>query len=443
MPSCSRSGGLVALLLLPLVAFVTFAAAAGAACSTTSAVVPSTGKSWKSYAAPAVGMGQGQGWSSIPSGAAVCAADLVRDFKVTSSGDTVPYWVTNEVKGSVDRAVVVLAGKNRDGWSYFNLMRNARNRAAATYPDEIKRTQIAIYTPMIFTRADKAAGAASATDAYWAGDDWASGRAAMGPSEAATGLSSFEVMDRLIDEIKAQHPAVRDIVFAGHSMSAQFVNRYSAMKTSPDDGVRVSYWIGNPGSWLWMETQRPVAGSGKCAGYDKYKYGLSDSIPAYARQHYRSSGERSGALQRLLQRNVHVRVGARDFGPGDVRCQAKLQGANHRERGTNYKNSIAALNGGKLPAGWNFEVVPGCSHDNECMFNGNLRTLFLGQSDAAVAPAAGAKTKTKTKAKKKNTKRSRADEGEQGAEDIVAEIEEGVLRRESEVRHRRRGSAQH
>ncbi|KAN0064837.1 hypothetical protein ACQY0O_001894 [Thecaphora frezii] len=377
-------GRLLPLLSLLFTASLLLAAhpSAAANCQPTVQVVRSTGKSWESFATAAATLDRKQGWRDIPSGPSVCAADLVRDFTVTSNGNTLPYYVTSHTQpDAVKRAVIVFAGKNRDSWSYFNLMRNSRNKAAATFPGQVTMSEVAIYSPMIFIQADKDAGAVAASDVYWKGDGWASGQGAEGPSDDATHLSTFDALDQLVKHIASNHPGVKEIVLAGHSMGAQLINRYSTLKKStPGLPYRVSYWIGNPGSWLWMETKRPIAGAKECAGYDKYKYGLSGSIPEYAKDDYYAKGGRAGVLKRLLKEKVHVLVGEKDYGPGDVRCQAKLQGGNHRERGTNYQSSIAALNGGRLPPSWTFDVVTGCTHNDWCMFSKNvsMKYLFIG-----------------------------------------------------------------
>lgn len=333
-------------------------------------VTTKSGKTYRKYETAATTRDQANGWHFLPT-KDVCEATLIRDWTVPGSDKTLPYYMTTDVDtGSVKRAVIVVAGKNRDSWSYFNLMRNARNLAGAT--QGIDTRQVAIFSPVFLTKADKHAGSASGSDAYWKGDNWSSGE------EAVSGnLNSFKALDELINHLAQRYPSIQQFVFAGHSMGAQLINRYSTMRGSNAAEPRpISYFIGNPGSWIWLSHDRPGKVPDKCSNYDKYKYGLAGNIPEYAKPDFDASG-RKGVVDRIKRRNIHVLVGEKDYGPGDPRCQALPQGANHRERGTNYVKAMEKLNGGSLPASWTFDVVPGCTHDDWCMFHKKISLKYL------------------------------------------------------------------
>jgi hypothetical protein len=65
--------------------------------------------------------------------------------------------------------------------------------------------------------------------------------------------------------------------------------------------------IGNPGSLLWLTTDRPHPDE-TCAGVDSYKYGLTDKIIGYALGDASRLG-RDELVQRYFGRKVHYAWG--------------------------------------------------------------------------------------------------------------------------------------
>ncbi|PWN44785.1 hypothetical protein IE81DRAFT_282860, partial [Ceraceosorus guamensis] len=288
------------------------------------------------------------------------------------AGLTVPLYVSEDTDdANVERVVIGSAAKGRDGWYYFNSLTNARNKAAGNLAG-IDEKRIAVLVPQFMNTADKEAGSASATDLLFKGLSWSSGSNGVG---AGSTISSFDVLDSLVNLAKSRYPKATKIIFAGHSLGAQAINRYSTLRKGADGSVpSLEYFIANPGSWLWITPDVPVpdATCDKAAHEYKYFVKRGDSkLPPYARTDVDLLDQR-GVLSRYAARKVHVAVGQKDYGPGDTSCAAGTQGKNHRQRGRLYVEAIKKALGGSLPASWTYDIIPRCSHDPDCMFGSDL-----------------------------------------------------------------------
>ena len=69
--------------------------------------------------------------------------------------------------------------------------------------------------------------------------------------------------------------------------------------------------VGNPGSLLWLTTERPYPND-TCSGVDTYKYGLADGLPAYDITDAKKLG-RDGLVARYRGRNAHYAWGLVSF----------------------------------------------------------------------------------------------------------------------------------
>jgi pimeloyl-ACP methyl ester carboxylesterase len=84
---------------------------------------------------------------------------------------------------------------------------------------------------------------------------------------------------------------MKQIVVAGHSMGGQMTQRYAvvgkplgltgslktlrAIDPLPNHIiVPITYWVGNPNSFAWLDSSRPVAPAASCPGYDDWASGL-------------------------------------------------------------------------------------------------------------------------------------------------------------------------
>ncbi|KAF8883662.1 hypothetical protein CPB85DRAFT_1233192 [Mucidula mucida] len=298
-----------------------------------------------------------------------------QEFPNITDATAYPDWVVNKKKGAklpvyqtagldtsaVKRAVIILPGKPRDCWYYWNVMNNALYVANAN-DSSLKREEISIMGPCFFNANDLSAGAAKSDQLVWGDTTWISGHYNIGP-DSISEFSSYDVLDSLVDYYMDtdMYPNLNVVVIAGHSAGAQMAQRYIALRNSVKNDDKLHYWIANPGSILWLTEDRPIANS-SCSGIDDYKYGLSGTIPGYATAKANKL-ERSGLVERYRERKAHYAWGLADDGAGDTRCEAMTQGTSHLTRGQNFVSMLEGMDGG-MPQNTTVDWVEGASHDN-------------------------------------------------------------------------------
>ncbi|KAF9038275.1 hypothetical protein BDZ89DRAFT_410525 [Hymenopellis radicata] len=306
-----------------------------------------------------------EGWAEFPD---IPDATAYPDWVVDKDSNAkIPLYQSSGVDPkAVKRAVIILPGKPRDCWYYWTVMNNALYVAAEADPS-IKREEISILGPCFFAENDLNAGAAKSDQLLWGLTTWVRGASNVGPSSIKD-FSAYDVIDSLVDYYMDTDtfPNLNVVMIAGHSAGAQMAQRYLALRKSTKNDERLHYWIANPGSILWLTEDRPLPNDA-CEGVDKYKYGLADGFPAYAKKDAKKKG-REGIVSRYRQRNAHYAWGLADEGAGDTRCQAQTQGMTHLERGQNFVAMLDGMSGG-MPNHTTVDFVVGASHDNVEMMN--------------------------------------------------------------------------
>lgn len=194
-------------------------------------------------------------------------------------------------------------------------------------------------------------------------------------------LSSFEVMDRLIDDSIKRNHSIRRIIILGHSAGGQFVLRYAAINNIHEllaqRGVSVRYVAANLSSYLYLDRtryklitkdniqkirQEEFIG---CPGYDKYKYGL-EGLYGYAQNIPVKTVRR-----RLLTRPIMFLLGMEDTERGmfvDKSCEVELQGKNRFERGLLYRYYLSRFTEDGLSPQHVWVEIPGVGHNAAEMF---------------------------------------------------------------------------
>jgi pimeloyl-ACP methyl ester carboxylesterase len=221
------------------------------------------------------------------------------------------------------------------------------------------------------------------------GDSWRSG----GSSPADKDLTSFDFIDAILKKLANKHvfPNMTVIVIAGHSAGGQFVSRYEmANRVHETLGVPVSYVVANPSSYAWPDasralpvddgapdnaragwnTEEPHAkfsygafeGSGTCARYDKWPYGLEDRTGGY------TAGMSDDQLKKQLVSRPTTyllsQVDVLPLGGFDSSCAAMAQGATRRARGEAFVKYINERLGGNEKV----QIVPECAHNDRCVY---------------------------------------------------------------------------
>lgn len=74
----------------------------------------------------------------------------------------------------------------------------------------------------------------------------------------------------------------------------------------------------------------------------------------------------------------------RDNGPGDTHCEARDQGGNHLDRGSQYVLHLAKVNGGTFPSSQTVDFIGGTSHQDFAMISANQSLHWLFVNDYGV-----------------------------------------------------------
>lgn len=293
--------------------------------------------------------------------------DVIPNTLPTVPGSELAYWRTTDKKNrqftltnyfsqdghgnrlttsNVKRAVVVIHGLNRDPQTYMSNMLSALSRVPSGSGPTTANTQIiAPYFPngddknigYPWNSSAPAGGYGSTSNALvWKASGWASGENNQYPRlQIAT--SSYDVLDAIIKYFanRDMYPNLNQIVIAGHSLGAQMTQRYAAVgnQLSLPSSLRLTYWIGNPNSFVWLDSSRPLDTS-TCPGYDDWRDGLSNYDQTYG-----SSLVASGAgavLANYNSRSIAYARGLQDFGDDSSDCSPFTTGQNRGERFFNF-----------------------------------------------------------------------------------------------------------
>ncbi|RDW89749.1 hypothetical protein BP6252_01781 [Coleophoma cylindrospora] len=251
---------------------------------------------------------------------------------------------------NVKRAVVVLHGLGRDPGTYMSNMLSALSQVPSGTGPTFKNTQIiAPYFPngddknygYPWNTSAPAGGYGSYSDALvWQGSGWASGENNQYPRlQIAT--SSYDVLDQIIKYFgnSTRYPNLNQVVVAGHSLGAQMTQRYAAvgnsLASSLPSKLRVTYWVGNPNSFVWLNSSRPIDTS-SCSTYDDWRDGLSNYDPTYGATLV-AKGD-AAVLANYNSRSIAYARGLQDLGDDSSGCEPGTTGVNRNERFFNFIN---------------------------------------------------------------------------------------------------------
>ena len=125
--------------------------------------------------------------------------------------------------------------------------------------------------------AGKPTGQGSTSNALvWQGDEWSAGSNNQYPY-TSTNTSAFTVLDTLVQyfDNTTLFPKMKQIVIVGHSMGGQMAQRYAVLSTIPQTHSPLVHWVGNPNSFAWLSTDRPLS-TANCSIFDNYRAGYSE-----------------------------------------------------------------------------------------------------------------------------------------------------------------------
>ena len=275
---------------------------------------------------------------------------------------------------SIDRAVIVIHGRNRNALN----SQAAIDNAVATSG----RHGVLVLAPQFLTDEDVEALDPKPDVVIWK-SAWSEGDRS-GDAASSARVSSYDALDKLVEAISEQDrfPNLRKIIVAEHSAGGQFVQRYAAgtrIEQQPSilsRHIELKYIVANPASYLYLFPHEARRGYHDCRGIHQYKYGLED-LNGYMRA--------AGAEQiraSYPQKQVTLLLGRLDHNVldpvKDDSCEASAQGAHRLNRGIRFVGELDKHYG----AGQHntrLVIVPGAGHSAWAMFNSPAgRDVFLG-----------------------------------------------------------------
>ncbi|WFC98773.1 hypothetical protein MYAM1_001505 [Malassezia yamatoensis] len=291
-----------------------------------------------------------------------------------------PFYVNSHLNHEkIRRAVIILPGQWRDSWNFINLLGNAY-RVAQKYDElDVESGELLMLSPVFFNQKDHGAGALKSNEIYFKNSGWFVGGTTRGPA-GFEGISSYTVLDHFVDFAlnSTRFPNLNHVVIVGHSMGAQTVMRYSLLRKSDGNDNRISYWVGNPGSFLYLNDQRNASTS-HCSSSNDFPYGLDGKFPKYARS---ESKNKHNLLRRFQNRRVHYSFGLDDNGGQSDKCAVKVQGPNRISRGAFWIQHLASVFDG-LPKSHTADFATCISHQDYPMLAHYqaLKFIFSSQLD--------------------------------------------------------------
>ncbi|MBL7471416.1 Ig-like domain-containing protein [Robertkochia sediminum] len=310
-------------------------------------------------------------FSACTSGTAACLRSFSIDANGTGHGFQFysNYDVTGDpeqVWAGIKNLIVVVHGQNRDADNYFRIMNQTITGTAL----EGKTLVIAPYF-----KDDAAAGG---DELFW-GSSWRFGANA---SNAGTSVSSFAVIDALINEFTGdtRFPDMANVMVTGHSSGASFTHYYalSSEVAAQHPGLNFGYSVLNSQYFFYPTGQRFDESNGSwstpanCGGYTSWPYGY-DYAPAYL-----DGVEKNEVVQRLSAVNMTLFHGENDTSTtGTLNtddCAAVLLGSNRLERGKNYNNYLNTYFSGNHTE---LITVPNAAHDAGAMYGSSAFISYL------------------------------------------------------------------
>jgi pimeloyl-ACP methyl ester carboxylesterase len=216
---------------------------------------------------------------------------------------------------------------------------------------------------------------------------WACGGWRIGSVAASTdAVTSFDLIDVLVRRLsqKTEFPRLTSIVIAGFSMGGQFVHRYAMANTVHEVvGVRVTYVVASPSSYVYPDASRldPADGSFggyvdaiNCAGYNRWPFGLQDRVG------YAARSTDNQLRTQLVARPVTYLVGGLDTTPEfgfDSTCPAMAQGPSRVARAQTFVRLMSE----KYKVTSRLVLVTACGHNDRCVLTAeeSLPLLFPRQ----------------------------------------------------------------
>lgn len=243
---------------------------------------------------------------------------------------------------------------------------------------------VVVVSPQFLNKADVEFYQLGKDYPFWSNGGWAIGNNSIhdGTDPAAAKVSSFTVMDRLLEDVVRRFPKLKTLTVVGFSAGGQYLNRYAAGNRVNDwveaRSIAVTYVVAAPSSYLYFNAERalstnplvfgsidktPYAG---CKDFNSYRYGLLN-LNEYMRG---ASADRIPSF--YAQRRVVHLVGEKDDASASAHlassCPAMAQGEHRVQRAIIYFGYLQHLFGEQVKERHSLVIVPGVGHNSRGLF---------------------------------------------------------------------------
>jgi hypothetical protein len=227
---------------------------------------------------------------------------------------------------------------------------------------------------------------------YWqVSPFWGSSKALTRLGQQELRLSTFEVLDALLDQLtqSGDFAHLASIVIVGHSAGGQLVNRYAASsRFQPKSQIELKYIAMNAGSYLYFDMKRPVPNKpdqlmkpsekiiANCPRYNMYGYGLEQLY--HYHQKLGLNAQKMRAQYR--ERRVIYAVGSRDTRRDKYigkKCEASLQGWHRLQRARSYYDHLVDHFGNDIRKKQSLLIVPRAKHSGRQMLKSKQVMTYL------------------------------------------------------------------
>lgn len=274
------------------------------------------------------------------------------------------------LNNGVKLAVIHIHGINRNGRDYFDVISQA-----ADYANLYEKNVFIV--PQFVTQDDKTALNLSHDYLYW-NTDYDRGANSLNTPE---NISSFGVIDSMVNQLVNSYPNLCKIVISGHSQGGQLTQRYAGTNVVENGiNIPVRYVPAGPSSYFYLDNERRIAGTEdqfevpntSCNYYDDWKYGLENLSP----YPYISSVGAATIRNQYKDREVYYLVGADDNDANDPNlatdCASMLQGDQRVQRFDIFKNYLEQYYTNNfsfdINQNHNWAAVSGVGHSNRSVF---------------------------------------------------------------------------
>jgi pimeloyl-ACP methyl ester carboxylesterase len=313
--------------------------------------------------------------------------------ELSIGGKQLPYYSSvplDRPDPTIERAVIVVHGTGRAIHHYYDTMAQAANARGAL-------GSTIVIAPFFQTdpshECSHKESHAQRDELWWSCGGWKYGEGAGN----APDVTSYRAIDEILAQLARSFPHLARVTIAGHSAGGMVVGRYAQLNRVAERGyaAKLRYVVANASSYLYLDDRRLVAGTrchdlatcaltaasferprdiAACPEFDRYPYGYEHP------KGYAAGAAIDDVRRAYPTRDVTYLLGDDDSADTeaahaderDDACPALLEGPTddsfRRQRGLVFARYIETVFAGRHRVA----IVPGCPHDQHCMFSSQV-----------------------------------------------------------------------